>query len=257
MKYANLFLGLTLVLFPSSVRPQEPSGSLVGVVIDRQRILVNGAKVLAISRAPSSAVGVRKFETYTNDEGRFGLENLPGGSYEVTVTHSDSEAASEKIVAIAQGKTTEVIFDVGHGCDLLSDDTGLVTNQDKGEVVRLAFLQALDSKFRLLEQRQREKSLIVSTKNIDLEWLHGINAPRIEFLSQTQIQKRANREGDFLFLFFPEIKVRGGCVAVTVSNTWAIGKRSRMIPMSGGGYTFEYRKEAGNWSARFVSGWIS
>jgi hypothetical protein len=36
-----------------------------------------------------------------------------------------------------------------------------------------------------------------------------------------------------------------------------VGKRSRMAYLSGGGYTYEYRKESGKWVGIFVSGWIS
>jgi hypothetical protein len=76
-------------------------------------------------------------------------------------------------------------------------------------------------------------------------------------MGQRQIQRKADREGDFLYTSFPEIRIRGACIAVTVANTWAVGRRSRMVYLSGGGYNYEYRKQSGKWVGKFVSGWIS
>ena len=57
------------------------------------------------------------------------------------------------------------------------------------------------------------------------------------------IQRKAAQKGDFLYLSFPEIKEKGECISVTVANSWAVSKRSKMFYLSGGGYTYEYRKE--------------
>ncbi|MGH9906176.1 MAG: hypothetical protein ACRD8U_11425, partial [Pyrinomonadaceae bacterium] len=101
------------------------------------------------------------------------------------------------------------------------------------------------------------KGVILSTRNIKPEWIKGIQDTTIKLMSQKQIQRKADREGDFLYLSFQEIKVRGTCIVVTVSNTWAVGKNSKGFILSGGGYTYEYRKQSGKWMGRFVSGWVS
>ena len=52
------------------------------------------------------------------------------------------------------------------------------------------------------------------------------------------------------------MKVRGQCIAVTLSNTWAVGKNSKSAYISGGGLTYEYRKESGKWVGKFITGWV-
>lgn len=256
MKCRLFLIAFSLVLLLQGlIWPQQRNGGLSGIVSDGHRSPLPRARVVltTISRAPAT---VRKFEAYTDDQGKFMLKNLPSASYEVSISHSSSEAVTEKMVRIVPGRTTEGDFEVGRGCALLSDRTGSVTNVDRREAVRLALLEVTDSKWGLLTQEQR-RELIISTTNIRTEWLYSINSLSIKLLTQNQIQHKANTEGDFLYLSFPEIRVRGRCVAVTVTNSFAIGRNSGMAPMSGGGLTFEYRKQAGKWSQKFVRGWVS
>ena len=79
---------------------------------------------------------------------------------------------------------------------------------------------------------------------------------RLQFLTPDEIQRKADNEGDFLFLSIPEIKIRSQCIAVALSNTWAQGKNSQVEYMSGGGLIYEYRKKSGKWVGKFVTGWV-
>ena len=45
--------------------------------------------------------------------------------------------------------------------------------------------------------------------------------------------------------------------AVSLSNTWAKGKRSKSFDMSGGALIYEYRKEFGKWVGKVVASGIS
>jgi hypothetical protein len=71
------------------------------------------------------------------------------------------------------------------------------------------------------------------------------------------IQSRADNRGSFPYLSFIEFKVKGTGVAVTLANTWAAGKGSRSLYLSGGGVVYEYRKQAGKWAGKTLSVVIS
>jgi len=235
----------------------QATGSLYGVVTDKQGSLVPRAAVVATLKGAPSGPGSRIFETETNDRGRFKLENLPFGLYDVHVSFAGSGVQIGRTVSVPRGKAVEIDFELGYGCDEISEASGIVNDADKAEVVRLTLVQAISPKLRLLEQKQRDERLILSSRNIKPEWLKGVTGIRIRLLSEKEIQREADLHGDFLYMSFPEIRVRGECITVTVANSWAVGRHSRMVYLSGGGYTYEYRKELGKWTGRFVSGWIS
>lgn len=250
---------LNLILFsqPAAVFSQTASSSLYGTVSDSNGILIPRAKVLATLRGPISTGSPRLFETETNDEGKFSLRNLPSAVYEVRVSFAGSESKAEEIVFVPKGETVEIAIQFGRGCDGIAGGAGVVNDVDKAEVVRLTLAQAISPKLGLLEQEQRDKGVILSTRNIRPEWIKGVQGITIKLMSQSQIQRKADRERDFLHMSFPEVRVKGTCIVVVVANSWAVGKRSRVLYMSGGGYKYEYRKESGKWMGRFVSGWVS
>lgn len=256
-RYFSCVLNLILFCQPVAVFSQMATGSLYGTVTDTHGALIPRAKVIATLRDALAAGGPRVFETETNEEGKFNLKNLPSGVYRVGVSFEGSEAQIERIVSVPKGRTVEIVIEFGRGCDKISERSGVVRDEDRAEVVRLALAQAISSKLGLLEQEQRDKGVILSTRNIKPEWVKDVQGIRIRLMGQKQIQRKADREGDFLYVSFPEVRVGGACIAVTVANTWAVGRHSRMVYLSGGGYTYEYRKESGKWIGKFVSGWIS
>jgi hypothetical protein len=250
-------LNLILLAQPSAVLGQARSGSLHGTITDIYGALIPRAKITATLKGATDAGNLRLFQVVTDDEGKFLLENLPPGVYEVRVSTESSEAQAERVVPVPGGKSVELMVQVGHGCDRISEGSGVVSEEDKAEVIRMTFSQAVNPKMGLLMQEQRSNGVILSTKNIKPEWVQGLQGVRVRLMSQSRIQQKADREGDFLYMSFSEVRVRGMCIAVTVANTWAVGKRSGMGYLSGGGYTYEYRKESGRWVGKYVSGWIS
>jgi len=250
---------LTLILFcqPVAVFSQIGASSICVTVTSTLGALFPRAKVVATLRDAPATGGPRVFETETNEEGKFNLRNLPAGVYEVRVSFKGSEAQVERIVSVPKGTAVEIAIEFGRGCDTISDRSGVVGDEDRAEVVRLTLAQVFSSKSGLLEQEQRDKGVILSTSNIKPEWVKDVQGIRIRLMDQKQIQRKADREGDFLYISFPEVRVIGTCIAMTVTNGPAVGKHSRMISLSGGGYTYEYRKESGKWIGKFVIGWVS
>ena len=257
--YRLITFTLNVILFchTSAVLSQTTTGSLSGTVTDVNGGLIPRAKVGARLRDALIADGRGVFKTETDDEGKFTIKNLPTGVYEVRVSFEGSEAQIERIVSVPKGKTVELAIEFSHACDQVSERSGVVNDEDKAHVVRSTLTQAVSSKLSLLDQKQRDNGVILSTENIKPEWVKEVAGIRISLMAQKQIRRKADREGDFLFLSFPEIRARGQCIAVTIANTWAVGRHSRTIYLSGGGYTYEYRKQSGKWIGKLVNGWVS
>ncbi len=134
-----------------------------------------------------------------------------------------------------------------------------MSDADKAEIVRLTLEDALIKKTipdynRLVEGG---RGIAVSTENIKAEWVPTFRGLKFILLSPAEIQRKADREKDFLYLSFARFRVKGSCVAVTLANSWAVGKNSAMGYLSGGGSVYEYRKHGTKWIGKGIGGWIS
>ena len=228
------------LLYPAFALSQTATGSLSGIVTDVMSIAVPKAKVRATRKSDPRA----SYETRTDDSGKFTLANLPADVYKVIVTREDSGATTERVASVPQSKTIELEIRFGNGCDNVA--AGAASDDDKAEVFRLT----------LAKVAAPDSRVVLSTRNIKRAWVQGLQGLRIQLLTPDEIQRKADNEGDFQFLSVPDMKVRSQCIAVTVSNSWAIGKASKNLYMSGGGFTYEYRKQSGKWIGRFINGWV-
>ena len=242
-----------ILLCPAIVAvSQTNTGSLSGIVTDVMGIVIPKAKVWAIRKSDQRP----SFETTTNDSGRFIFTSLPPDVYQVTVAREDTNTATEQFVTVLPGRMAQLEIQFGSGCDNVPEGTDDVSDADKAEVFRATLMQGISPQWGLLDPKQRETGVILSTKNIKRHWLQAIPGVSIQLWTQADIQRKADDEADFLYLWIPEMKVRGQCIAVTLSNTWAIGKNSKSVYMSGGGLIYEYRKESGKWVGKFITGWV-
>lgn len=242
-----------VLLFPAFVATsQTNNGSLSGVVTDAMGIVIPKAKVWAVRRADQRAT----FETTTDDSGRFIFTNLPADIYQVTVGREDTQTATEQVVSVVPGRMAQLEIQFGSGCDNAPEETEEVSEEDKAEVLRATLIQGAAPQWGLLDQRQRETGVVLSTKNIKPEWLQGLQGVGILLWTPADIQRKAEDEGDFQYWLIPEMKIRRQCIVVTLSHTWARGKNSKSLYMSGGGLTYEYRKESGKWIGKFITGWV-
>src|SRR6266481_8020115 len=139
-------LKLILLCQPLAIFSQMATGSLGGTVTDTLGALIPGARVIATLRDAPATGGSRVFETKTNDEGKFNLKNLPSGVYEVRVSFEGSEAQVGRIVSVPKGTAVEIAIEFGRGCDTISEQQGVVGDEDRAEVVRLTLARAFSSK---------------------------------------------------------------------------------------------------------------
>ena len=244
-----------VLLYPAfAVVSQTNTGSLSGMVTDVMGAAVPKAKVWAIRKSDQRVT----FETTTDDSGKFIFTNLPPDVYQVTVGREDTKngSATEQFVTVSPGRMAQLEIRFGSGCENVPEGNDEVSDADKAEVFRAMLMQATTPQWGVLDPKQREVGVILSTKNIKGDWLQGFEGVSIQLWTPADIQRKADDEADFLYLWIPEMKVRGQCIAVTLSNTWAVGKDSKSAYMSGGGLTYEYRKESGKWVGKFITGWV-
>lgn len=69
---------IAIVLQMGPLTAQDPLGKLSGTVKDDKGTLVPGTTIIATQIETG-----KKFETYTNDDGQFAFDNIPGGTYRV------------------------------------------------------------------------------------------------------------------------------------------------------------------------------
>lgn len=79
-------------------------------------------------------------------------------------------------------------------------------------------------------------------------------------MTPEEIQKKADSEGNFLYIRFSSINVKDSSnIEVAIDNTWAVGKEnSNIVYSSGGGCTYRYYKENEKWEVEsLVECWQS
>ena len=122
------------------------------------------------------------------------------------------------------------------------------TSEGRAEIIKLVLEWALVDKnipdYALLPD---SSSKVLSLENIDADMVTQIPGVNLILLTPDEVQKKADEEGDFLFLSFQELKVGESKATVSINNTWARAKDSEMVYLSGGGCALEYQKEGGEW----------
>jgi hypothetical protein len=139
-----------------------------------------------------------------------------------------------------------------------------ITNADKTEIIR----RTLESE--LLGQKphgvheitdfdllmRAKGGVVLSSRHLKRKLVPHIPQAKLLVLSPQEIQAKANREGDFLYLIFSRFDVDDLKVVVTLKKVWAKSKTSKEDYISGGSVTYEYRREKGKWVKRFVEGYV-
>jgi hypothetical protein len=142
---------------------------------------------------------------------------------------------------------------------LIPTVTNNVITDDEAQVVRLTLERALLAQeipdYHIITDKS---NIVLSTQNLDRGWVPQLDGINILLLDPKEIQAKADREGDYLYLRFRELEVQeDGRIIVSLSNVWAQGKNSKVIHLSGGGFTIEYHRENDIWVGEVTMSWIS
>ena len=92
-----------------------------------------------------------------------------------------------------------------------------------------------------------KKNIIISSKIIDSNLLPVLPNIKLIVLSPTEIKKKANKEGDFLYFIFRKIDINNWNAKLTLDNTWAVSDNSKGDYLSGGGMTIKFYNLFGKW----------
>ena len=256
-KYASVFF--VALLFSMSYA-QTNGGTFEGTVVDPTGAVVPNAVIKAalIDRKNNNWQKI----IITDSEGKFRIENLPLGIYELEITSDMFPNKLTKQIEVKSDKPlqTNVTFTLSlEACSEEDSKTisNFATNKDKSEIVRQMLKTFLEKHSNLFMDEQKDNKIILSTENIKKEWLTTKEKQELNLMEQSEIQRLADNTGDFLYLKFSELKVKGKCVSVSLDNIWAIGKNSGKGYLSGGGVTYEFRKIDNRWVKKYVTGWIS
>ena len=126
-----------------------------------------------------------------------------------------------------------------------------LTDQDRSELIRQTLERALTGNEMIAAGVlvKDNESVVLSTENINASLVPNIPNGNVVLLRPEEIQKKADDQGDFMFLSFDKIEVRGSVVHVVLANTLATGKDSEKTEgyMSGGYFTVEYKQLSGEW----------
>ena len=102
------------------------------------------------------------------------------------------------------------------------------------------------------------RKVILSDRNLPAEWKPRLAGVEIVILSQAQIETRADRDGDFLFIYVSELSFPDSDTAsIRVHSMWAKAKDSNVVYLSGGGFVVLYEKDGDTWKEASSASWIS
>lgn len=76
----------------------------------------------------------------------------------------------------------------------------------------------------------------------------------VQVLSENELQKQAEQSGRFPALRFGELVVSGDEVELELEMVWFVPKRSRELPLSGGGVTLRLHWQDGAWRVQGLQG---
>jgi hypothetical protein len=263
MKYRSgklLALAVIICFIPlSQVFPQKGAASIIGIIIDPNGAVIPGAAVTARIITSDQRKPRAEFNTYSDDEGHFSFPEIPPGLYEIRVNAEAVNYAAVKKVRVRELSAAPITITCSivesKGCIGRNLGSGVISDRDRSEILRQALQQLVHSK--MLMGDQLKGQIVLSTQNLKREWVPEVAGLQLALMSSHEIQKKADHENDFLYVSFSRFKVNGMCAVISFSNTWAVGKRSTMVYLSGGGFEYEFHKESGKWVGRFLSGWIS
>lgn len=103
-----------------------------------------------------------------------------------------------------------------------------------------------------IELVQPRREIVVSERNVGSLCPVDVPGVRITFLSDSQIQQRADAEGDLPYFTFSEAAIGEDKATLTLQLTWAASgesQRSGKLYLSGGGVRVRFQRVSGTWQA--------
>lgn len=239
-------------------------GAISGTIIGPDSQAVAGVTVSALRQQPDPASQMRTFTSRSDDKGHFLFRLLPPGPYQVEVSPADKWLYKQTTptVHVRESGTTTVEIRLEFIDQCTGKQSQELTRSDRAAIIKLMLEEAVIRKrIPSYPEVVSGNKIILSTRNVELNETPAVPGYELLLLSPSEIQARANRTGDLMYLEFEKIELRGSCVAISLVNLWADGTSSiETAPkafLGEGGVQFVFKKQAGTWSGEFITGWIS
>ncbi len=141
----------------------------------------------------------------------------------------------------------------------LSDPQAASMESREATILNLAMERALVEKkipdYGLLADPRK---VILSERNLPADWMPQLADIEIRIMTEAEIEAKANRDGDFLFVYVSELSFPDDNTAsVRVHSMWARAKDSKIVYLSGGGFVVIYQKDGETWKEESSASWIS
>lgn len=224
---------------------QSQVASIRGRVVDSQGEMPG---LLVRVRPAGDDPAARALEAITGVGGAFEFSSLPVGDYVLWVLAPGSETVTERLVHVAESRTTSLVVQVYRGCDTLADERGSLTKADERDAVRLALEDALAS-----ELAAGGRVRVFSTANVPSGIDLATALPTdFELLPPDAIRHRAERDGEVWFYAIRDVRVHGGCIAIAVHK--ALERKTGAPPaiLGGAGLMNEFRRTSVGWQKKRV-----
>lgn len=233
---------------------QAKTGSISGVVHGQDSKGLEGVTVLALAQEGESRGSVT---VVSDNKGRFSFPTLTAGTYELEAVVNEGWLMTRptKSVVVRAGENTAVDFrpQFIEGCQQNATTSVSLGTADKAEIVRWIVAEVIEEETK--KSPTSEKRPILSTHKIGTM---EIPSTRLQLWTPEEIQRVANRQGDYMYWQFDDFRVAGSCIAVSFSNLWADGTSTiETGPKSPGGelgFVYAFRKQDGKWIGKFISG---
>ncbi|MGH9818905.1 MAG: carboxypeptidase-like regulatory domain-containing protein [Pyrinomonadaceae bacterium] len=234
---------LILLLSTSSIFAQADKGEIWGVLTDPYGAVVPHARILA--NRMNAANGEKPLTTSSNVNGEFYFSGLPFGTYMLEFRFMGFDAAFKKKVEITPDHFLQhgVRFSMESCGDVDPNEGASVTDSDKGEIVRQVLTLHIP-------KRAGGERPTLSIENIKPQWV-GEYKTKITLMAQSEIQRRGQAK-EFPFLKFSELKVKGDCVQVSISQLFALPKDQFLVDYAA--MTYEFRKVESHWVGKTLFG---
>ena len=250
--------------FVLRVGAQEKHGSISGIVTGPDSTTIVAARITAVLQTSAGAAAPAPPLAYTDQSGGFRFDSLPEGKYELQVVAQRrlllKPFTTSVTVRDAEKTNVDIRLQTIEQCN--GEKLGHLTSADKDEIIKLMLEEALTRK-----GIPSYVNLVVgndaplSTVNIESQRISNPAGLRLVLLTPSEIQARANRQGDLMYLEFGKFEPHGSCVGVSLSNLWADGTSTvdtaPKSPLGEGWLYYIFYKRSGKWVGEFVDGAIS
>jgi hypothetical protein len=132
-------------------------------------------------------------------------------------------------------------------------------DQNIKEVVKLAIIDAIVNK-NIEEYDQLIKNngnVVIFDTLISYYMLPNIKGIKYEIMSLTQMQQKAGRDSDFVYLYIWDIhKDAGNSIVIDLGTGWITPQGSKRVYLSGGNRKYKYTRTNGKWKSELIARFV-